>query len=192
MYPRRFRFVYAVAAGCVAATLAACGPSTITSTPDPVPLHEQPGDTGGEKAAPAKPKAKLGDTITLAGNTEGLKIAVTPTKVVQKGTPANAIVTPKEGFRLFAVTFEIKNVGTAAYDDSPSNCVKVVDTDGQEYSASLGGEITQAHTFGSTKIAPGDRRRGALVFEVPESAEIDKVQYTPESGFGPETGEWHL
>jgi hypothetical protein len=36
-----------------------------------------------------------------------------------------------------AVQFRLKNTGTSAYDDSPSNGVTVIDKDGQRFSESF-------------------------------------------------------
>lgn len=41
-------------------------------------------------------------------------------------------------------------------------------------------------------ISPGDQRRGCLVFEVADDRDARLFQFTPDSGFGPNTGEWQL
>jgi len=41
-------------------------------------------------------------------------------------------------------------------------------------------------------IAPGATGLGCIVFEVPEKAKITGVQYTLESGMGPQTGQWDV
>ena len=43
-----------------------------------------------------------------------------------------------------------------------------------------------------TTIAPRDRRVGWITMGVAEAAHLKKMQFTLDSGFGPEAGEWLL
>jgi hypothetical protein len=61
---------------------------------------------------------------------------------------------------------------------------------GQEYSASIFDAVEPE--LGSPKIQPGDQRLGWITFEVPLRARLRMFQFTLNSGFGPETGEWTL
>jgi hypothetical protein len=40
------------------------------------------------------------------------------------------------------------------------------------------------------KIAPGSKRAGCLTFEIPKTANPGVFQFTLDSGFADETGEW--
>jgi hypothetical protein len=44
----------------------------------------------------------------------------------------------------------------------------------------------------SAKIAPGARRQGCIPFVVPKGRKAKLFQFTLESGFGPQAGEWSL
>ena len=44
----------------------------------------------------------------------------------------------------------------------------------------------------SVKIAPGDKRVGYISFEVPDGTKLTQFQFTLDSGFGPDTGQWEL
>jgi hypothetical protein len=41
-------------------------------------------------------------------------------------------------------------------------------------------------------IAPGASGLGCIVFEVPQSAKITEVQFTLDSGFAQQTGQWNI
>ncbi|MEV8637799.1 DUF4352 domain-containing protein [Streptosporangium sp. NPDC051023] len=177
------------------AALTACGTPTVTSTPDADTAAEEAAiskpSEGESSAGSTKPKpAGIGDAITLTGSDEGLKIAVSVVKVIKNGKAPNEIQNAQAGKRLYGVELVLKNVGTATYDDSPSNGAKVIDSEGQEHDPSLFGEIAGTTQLKSTTIAPGDKRRGVLVFEVPAKAKIERLQFALNSGFADQKGVW--
>jgi hypothetical protein len=45
---------------------------------------------------------------------------------------------------------------------------------------------------GTENIAAGSTGLGCVVFEVPTTARITKVQFTLDSGMGPQTGQWNV
>jgi len=145
---------------------------------------------GGGKSS-AKPVAHVGDTINLAGNGDGEKVAV---KIVKVADPARGsdFYSPDKGNRFVAVQFKLTNVGTAAYDDSPSNGAVVVDADGQRFDATIA-DVTAGPSMDSgLKMAAGDSALGYIVFEVPKASKLRSVQFTLDSGFAEETGQWQL
>lgn len=155
------------------------------------------GADGNSSGAPSSSKpagkasAKVGDSITLKGNNAGSKIAVTAIKVVDRVTATDGFSVPDAGKRFVAVQFSIQNTGTTAYDDSPANGAKVVDAQGQQFEA----DITMSESSAgpglqaSTKLPPGGKALGYLVFQVPIASKVAKIQFGQDSGFG-ETGEW--
>jgi Domain of unknown function (DUF4352) len=182
-----------VALGAVTVALAsACGASHTVKTE---------GDTGMTTATTAArtttsktpvSEAKVGTRIALAGNDNGEKMTVTVTKVVPTARGANEFETPSGGHRFYAVQFRLINTGTAAYSDSPSNGAAVVDSKGQSYDSTFG-EVRGCHAFPAQEnIAPGNSGLGCVVFEVPKGAKIKGVQFTLDSGFGPDTGQWSV
>ena len=89
--------------------------------------------------------------------------------------------------------FRLRDTGSAAYSDSPSNGAAVVDSSGQSYQAALADTVSGCATFpGTENIAPGASGLGCIVFEVPKAAKITGVQFTLDSGFGPQTGQWDV
>lgn len=142
-------------------------------------------------AVAAEPEARVGDTIELAGMSDGEKMAVTVVQVVDPA-PAGEFFEPSQGNRYVAVQFQLENTGTAAYDDSPSNGAVVIDTAGQSFNSTIG-DTTAGPSFpGSVTIGPGDTGLGFITFEVPHGSQVSKVQFALNSGFADETGEWQV
>jgi len=90
------------------------------------------------------------------------------------------------------VQFRLRDTGSAAYSDAPSNGAAVVDSAGQSYQSALDTAAACQSFPGSENIAPGSSGLGCIVFEVPESAKIVAVQFTLDSGMGPQTGQWNV
>lgn len=175
----------------LAAVLMGCGTPTVTDTADTADKEaaiSKPSESGAaESAAPAK-KAGIGDAITLRAADDKVRIVVKPTRVIKSGQPANDFTKPADGKRLYGIQFTIKNAGAEAWDDSLN--AAVIDAEGQEFEASLFGEIAGLPKFGDSAVAAGDVRRGVIVFEVPKKAEITKVQVEINASFSNQAAEW--
>jgi Domain of unknown function (DUF4352) len=136
-------------------------------------------------------KAAFGDPITLEGNESALKMEVTPTKVEDPLSVGSFDQPTDKGNRFVGVEVTLKNVGTKTYNDSPSNGATVVAANGQQGSAAIlsGGPCAGDFATQST-ISPGSVRVGCIPFELPGSSPVKTFQFTLESGFGPQAGEW--
>ncbi len=171
----------------VIAAVAGSGDHTVTtgqagSTPSSAPA--------ASKAASST--ARVGSVITLTGNSSGEKMAVAVTKIISHGQPADQFSTPDPGKRFYAVQFRLSDTGSAAYSDSPSNGAAVVDSAGQSYQSSFESAAGCQSFPGTENIVAGETGLGCVVFEVPATAKITKVQFTLDSGFGPQTGQWDV
>ncbi|MFI0895220.1 hypothetical protein [Streptomyces sp. NPDC020983] len=159
-----------------AATTAAAGPTTAaptTTTPAPRPTA-----------------AAVGDTVTVSGD-GGVKLAITLKKWTDTARSTDEYFTPDPGKAWVAGQFEIRNVGTGVYDDSPGNCVQAADAQGQRFDETLVDAITAGPLMPpELKLPPGDVALGWLVFQVPKPPAVTRVQYTPNSGFAEETAQW--
>lgn len=109
--------------------------------------------------------------------------------MVDNAKGADQFTTPDPGKRFVAVQFQIQNVGTAAYDDSPSNGAKVIDTSGQQFDSTIGDTTAGPSLPSDTKIVPGQSALGFITFEIPTSSQLAAVQFGTDSGFG-STGQW--
>ena len=193
-WPRRHKFLTAILGVfgffvviIVIAAVAASGDHTVTTG--------QAGSTAS--GAPAASKAasstaRVGSVITLAGNSSGEKMAVAVTKIISHAQPASDLDAPQSGNRLYAVQFRLDDTGSAAYSDSPSNGAVVVDSAGQSYQSSFDNAAGCESFPGTENIAAGETGLGCIVFEVPAGAKITKVQFTLDSGLGPQTGQWDV
>ncbi|MGA4992967.1 DUF4352 domain-containing protein [Nonomuraea bangladeshensis] len=180
--------------GCAAIVmmLASSNDSVVTEPDRPnltIPKSSQPSSPRSEEAQ--KPAtATVGGTITLEGF-EGLKMAVTLTKLVDPATGAQ-FSEPKAGRRLVAVQLTLKNIGQTVYSDSPTNGAYLIDADDQQYSSSFH-DVQEGQGFGGqATINNGDSRKGVIVFEVPKKAKVAKFQFGLNSGFADQKGEWSL
>jgi hypothetical protein len=151
------------------------------------------GSTAGTAAHGGATKtAGIGSAITLTGNDSGEQMSVTVTKVISDAAPSDQFNGAPDGDRLYAVQFRLADTGTAAYSDAPSNGAAVIDSAGQPYQSGLE-TVSGCQGFGGTEnIAAGESGLGCIVFEVPKAAKIAKVQFTLDSGFGPQTGQWDV
>jgi hypothetical protein len=144
-------------------------------------------------AVQAPATARIGSAITLSGNDSGEKTAVTVTKVIASASPGDEFTSAPAGDRLYAVQFRLDDTGSAAYSDAPSNGAAVVDSSGQSYQASITDTASGCASFpGTENIAPGASGLGCIVFDVPKAAKITGVQFTLDSGMGPQTGQWDV
>jgi hypothetical protein len=143
-------------------------------------------------AAQASPPAAgtgqcLGQSVVLAGQDSGEKIKLTVVALKDPARPANHYITAGKGKRYVGVEVRLTNVGTVVYKDSPSNGATLVGTSGHEYNAEfgdIGGEFA-----GNTIDQVGDDRVGVLPFTVPKTDKPHELQFTLDSGFGPDTGQ---
>jgi len=174
------RFAGAVA---LAAVFAGAEGDCSTSTKD-----APEADSEGEGK---NPRAKLGDTITLKGTNVEMKVK--PTKVYKQLSVGEFDEPQDSGNRFVGVEVQLTNVGQETYDDSPSNGAVVI-TSGDEQGAStiVSGGPCAGQFASSAKISPGSKRKGCIPFEVPKGKKVKTFQFSLDSGFGPESGEWSV
>jgi hypothetical protein len=142
-------------------------------------------------AAPNKP-AGLGSTIDVT-DTSGDNLAVTLVKVDAKATATDGFSSPDSGDQYYAAQFEIKDVGSGAWSDAPSNCTVIKDGKGQTFQSTIVESISSGPLMATTaNIAAGDSTLGWIVFEVPKGDAVTTVQFTPDSGMADSTVQWSL
>lgn len=182
----------------LAATAGACAiPSTGHVTTSADTTHATATSTGtatADAAANGAKAAKLGDSITLAGDRAGDKLTVTLVKVVTSGVSAtDGYSTPDAGKHYIAVQLRLTDAGTGTYSDDPYLDVKVLDAAGQSYDPEITLTASSAgQGLASTvNIAPGDVQLGYIVFQVPNGDAPARIQYSLDGGFGA-TAQWSL
>ena len=146
----------------------------------------------GDTVKKSDQAAKVGDTISLKGTGDGSKLDVTVVKVADPAKSSDEFMTPEAGKRYVGVQFRLVNTGSAAYDDSPSNGAQVADSGGQRFESTFA-DITAGPSMASAvKLQPGGKALGWIVFEVPKGSKAVTVQFTMDSGFAEQTGQWKL
>lgn len=142
-------------------------------------------------AAPGKP-AGLGATIDVTDAT-GNQLAVTLEKVDAKAVATDGFSEPDAGDQYYAAQFEIKDVGSGAWSDAPSNCTVVKDGSGQTFESAIVQSISSGPLMADTaNLAVGDSVLGWIVFEVPKGDTVTTIQFTPDSGMADSTAQWSL
>jgi hypothetical protein len=185
----------------VAIAAAACGGQTIKQEAEPVTVTVTETVGAGEGTSTAvettteeesdSGQAGIGDTITLHGYEEGEELQVTVRGLIDPAK-SDPYFGPRRGHKWVAVNLVLKNTGSKAYNDSPGNGAQLIDTSDEGYDEA-GSETPSCHYMGySVKIASGSKRAGCLVFEVKKAAKPVVFQFTMDSGFADETGEWTL
>lgn len=188
----RIRLAAIIMGAAIALTGCSVG-STVTDTP------KTPASTGTEttkdaaEKTPATPKvAKVGDTITLKGTEDGSKLDVTVVKTVDPAKPADEFTAPEDGHRWIGVQFQLLNTGSKAYSDSPGNGTQIVDAQGQQFTSTFADISAGPSMASGVNLKPGAKALGWVVFEVPKASKAAVVQFTMDSGFADQTGEWKL
>ncbi|MFF4211953.1 DUF4352 domain-containing protein [Streptomyces sp. NPDC001796] len=187
----------AVVIGIIAAVAGSGGGSTVTDKPQ-AKTSATAGAGGSQQKATEKPAAKkpdvaqVGDTITVKGTQDGSQLDVTVVKMVDPAKSSDDFMTPDPGKRYVGVQFRLVNTGSAAYSDSPSNGAQVADGQGQQFESTLADITAGPSMSADVKLKPGAKALGWIVFEVPKGSKVATVQFTMDSGFANQTGEWKL
>ncbi|MEV7180720.1 DUF4352 domain-containing protein [Kitasatospora sp. NPDC093679] len=178
----------ALLAALLSAAATGCSSHSVVTAPASTPAS---GASSGPAGSPQS--AQVGDTLELAGNEQGARMAVTVTAVADPATAAHSFDTPEAGRRLVAVQFRLHNTGSTTYSDSPSNGATVVDDRGQGFDAVPATDVTAGPAFpAGVVVAPGDTALGYISFEIPADSRLAKAQFTLNSGFANQTGQWAL
>ncbi|MET9096222.1 DUF4352 domain-containing protein [Streptomyces cyaneofuscatus] len=174
-------------------TATACTGDEITSTPSKTGAAEAPAEKAEPEAEPAKATvAKTGDTITLKGTEDGLKVDAVLKKWDDNAQPGDEYTEASAGKRFVAAQFELTNTGTAPYADSPANGAQAADADGQRFSSTIAEVANGPAMTSDANVPPGEKVLGWIVFEVPKASEIVTVQLALDSGFANQTGQWKV
>lgn len=187
------KFIVATGAAVI---IAGCGTKTIivktVTAGGQSSTSAQSASASTQPASTSSPQeAKVGDTLTLSGG-GGLTMAVTVDQVMdplQVGSDDQA----DSGQRFVGVQITLKNVGQVAYSDSPSNGATLLSNTNEEAQGQIVTGGPCGNDFQSlANIAPGDTQQGCIPFEMPVGQMPAMFQFTLNSGFANQTGQWSL
>ena len=171
--------------------LAGCKSAGSTVSTTAVSSTKAKATAAAAPAAVQKP-AGLGATIDVT-DISGDKLAVTLVAVDPKTQATDGFSTPDAGDSYYATQIQIKDVGSTAWSDAPSNCLVVKDGKGQEFQTTIVQSISSGPLMDDTvNLAAGSTSLGWVVYEVPTGDQITQVQFTPDSGMGDDTAQWSL
>ena len=164
-----------------------------------MPLAACGGDEGPATGAEVNPdsgrpekttkKLALGEEATLEG-LESAAVKVKVTRVVDP-MPNPKTERPKAGRRFVGVRMTIANTSDKPYKDSLLNGSKLVTdvADGANPSILLTGPCASKGAVGF-QLPAGKSKSLCLPFQVKKKAKVSAFQFTMNSGFGGQTGEW--
>jgi hypothetical protein len=193
----RLRVVIGIV-GCL--LVGGCGNKTIietvtssgnVSTPASHPSSQAPSASTVQSSGSQPQQANVGSTITLHGQ-NGEVLAVTVDGIMDP-LAVGSIDQADPGQRYLGVQITLKNVGAVSYSDSPSNGATLLSTINEQAT----GQIVTGGPCGndfqsSVNIAPGNTEQGCLPFEMPNGQTPGTFQFTLNSGFADQTGQWSL
>jgi hypothetical protein len=136
-------------------------------------------------------QARVGDTLTISGD-GGERVDVTVDGVMDP-LAVGSYDQADSGQRYVGVQITLKNSGSVPYSDAPSNGAALLSGNGEQAT----GEIVSGGPCGndfqsSVNIAPGDSEQGCVPFEMEDGQTPATFQFTLDSGFANQTGQWSL
>lgn len=131
--------------------------------------------------------AHLGHALTLEGNSGGERMSIKPGHL--KRGHAGEFSDVPAGSHLDTVEITLKNVGSKDYSDSPSNGANLVTAKGRTIQTTFEA-ASGCDDPGSLKIPRHQSRVVCLTFQVSDASKIRFFEFTLDSGFADQTGEW--
>jgi hypothetical protein len=151
-----------------------------------IPLAACAGSNGGRPVG----GGEIGQTRTIhyAGYGAGVgkeDIAVTLLQVVPSASSSEQGFGPDSGDQLVAVQLRIKNLSSAPYSDSTSDCVTATDAADQSIQPEDDSPVTVGPAFpGMLDLTPGGSVTGVLTFEIGSGDSLAAVHFDPSQGGG--------
>jgi hypothetical protein len=155
----------------------------------PAQLSEDSENSGSQPSGTTT--AALGSAITLDGITVGEQVTVTAVRVINSATSSDPLFAPPAGERYYAVQFSLDNTGSVTYAEDANFEATVIDSAGKSYTPDLFDTVSGCPAFtGTGTMSPGSSLTGCVVFDLPTVATAKEIQYVPDSGQGPQIGQW--
>lgn len=165
---------------------------TAATTPETTTDTAPPTDTTTTDATSTPSlTATVGKSITVNGNSGEAAEATVLGVIDPVNIPPDSIDAPEQGHHMVGVRMLVKSTGTTPLDEAFDNDAKLITADDTSYDAQVtvnGPCISPS----SQRISPGAQRRICLAFEIPDGTRPKTFQFTLDSGFADETGEWTL
>ena len=114
-------------------------------------------------------------------------------EVIDPAQGADQFTTPNAGDRFVAADFKITDTGKQATSDDANSTASIVGSDNQTYTADFD-SVSGCTNFnsGEYQINPGQSATGCVVFQLPTTIKVSKVEWSPNGGFGGSFGTWNV
>lgn len=140
-----------------------------------------------------------GDGDAAIGDAVRLETVDTEVEVTVEGTDESVKLgefdrPPEGGAELIAVDLAIDNIGEDTFGGSLFPAINLItSSDGQAQLATPGDSQCVSDFAIDVQIAPGDRRAGCVIFEIPKGEKAAAFQFSVDGGGGAvNTAEWDL
>ncbi|MHA6757603.1 hypothetical protein [Streptacidiphilus sp. PAMC 29251] len=137
----------------------------------------------------------MGHPLTLRGSDPGEQVTVTFLDVVDPacGVGGNSLL--DHGMKYVGLRLRLVDSGSTPYSDSPSNCTWGRTDTGLQVGSFVAPTLSEGPAVaphGNLELQPGRGATGYVVMEIPQHAHLARIDFTPDSGFADDTGEWKL
>ena len=160
-----------------------------TTTTNNTSSNNGDSSTAGQNASSLS--TKVGNSLTLTDQ-NGNKLAIVIEQVIANATPADPEVdAPSSGDQLVAVQLKITDQSTKTLSDAVGDDLTLYDASSQSYQPSFN-NVSNCQGFAndSFNLQPNESAVGCEVFEIPTSAKVGQIKFTPSSGLANDTGVW--
>ncbi|MFD9376048.1 DUF4352 domain-containing protein [Streptomyces sp. NPDC059999] len=157
---------------------AAVAPAAVPAVPvdDGVPGSDGDPAAPDPAVVPATAKdARVGDSVRVPGRQVGQHLQVVLNAYVDPAVSVEKNFAPVTGKRWVAASMSFVNVGGASYGALGS--MWAYDGAGERHAIVPTGELTTGKPLVFDSLEVGERAEGWVVFEIPESARIVRLQY---------------
>ncbi|MEU9146929.1 hypothetical protein [Streptomyces sp. NPDC048349] len=160
------------------ATACQSAPEGAALAPAAVPAVVVDDGAPGAEGAPARTGAKdarVGEAVRVHGQQVGRHLEAVLRAYVDPAVSVEKNFAPSAGKRWVAASMSFVNVGGASY--GALGRMWAHDGAGQRHPVVPTGELTTGKPLVFDSLAVGERAEGWVVFEIPENARIERLQY---------------
>ncbi|MFC1408717.1 hypothetical protein ACEZCY_05400 [Streptacidiphilus sp. N1-12] len=139
--------------------------------------------------------AALGHPLTLKGDDPGEQVTVTFLQVVDPACGVGGPSLLDRGMKYVGLRLRLLDSGRKPYSDSPSNCSWGRTDTGLQVGSFVYPTLAEGPAVaprGNLVLKPGQSATSYVVMEIPQHAHMARIDFTMDSGFADETGEWTL
>jgi hypothetical protein len=151
----------------------------------------------GPAAAKTKPKPHssgptIGSTQRVLNQAKQYE-AIRLIAIFDPAQPANSFLGPNPGMKYVAVEIQITNQSKGTDAGDANNNLSVIGSNKQGYQADFD-DVSECTNFngGQYTLPKGGSEQGCVVYQMPTSVTVSKVQYNPNSGFSTNNAFWTI